>query len=78
MQISRAASLGAVLAPYTGRVVHRIGLRALLTLSSVKVVVSCLHLVSVQTKLGFYVAFTFARTADQGLIKIGATPAMGR
>ena len=41
-------------------------------------VVACVYLASVQTLLGFYVGYTIARTADQGLIKIGAAPAVGK
>ena len=81
-QISGATSLGAVLgaslAPFTGWLVDRIGSRALLTLGGVVVALACLYLASVQTLVGFYVAFTFARIADQGLIKIGAAPGVGK
>lgn len=81
-QISAATSLGAVLgaalAPFTGRLVDRIGARLPLVLGGLLVASACLYLASVQTLLGFYAAFTVARTADQGLIKIGASPAVGK
>ena len=81
-QLAGATSLGAVLggalAPFTGRLVDRIGSRGPLVLGGVVVAIACLYLASVQTLLGFYVAFTIARTADQGLIKIGASPAAGK
>ena len=81
-QLSAATSLGAVLgaglAPFTGRLVDRVGARLPLVLGGVLVASACMYLASVQSLLGFYVGFTIARTADQGLIKIGASPAVGK
>ncbi len=81
-QLSAATSLGAVLgaglAPFTGRLVDRAGARLPLVLGGALVAAACMYLASVQSLLGFYVAFTVARTADQGLIKIGASPAVGK
>jgi MFS family permease len=75
---SLGAILGASLAPFSGRLVDRIGSRWVLTLGGILVAVACVYLASVQTLLGFYVGFTIVRTADQGLIKIGAAPAVGK
>ena len=75
---SLGAVMGASLAPFTGRLVDRIGSRAPLTLGGLLVTGSCFYLASVQSLLGFYAAFAIARTADQGLIKIGAPPAVGK
>ena len=75
---SVGAVLGASLAPFSGRLVDRIGSRWVLTLGGTLVVVACVYLASVQTLLGFYVGYTIARTADQGLIKIGAAPSVGK
>ena len=75
---SVGAILGATLAPFSGRLVDRIGSRWVLTLGGTLVVVACVYLASVQTLLGFYVGYTIARTADQGLIKIGAAPSVGK
>lgn len=81
-EISGATSLGAILgasmAPFTGRLVDRVGSRWPLALGGAAVGLACLYLAAVQTLLGFYVAFTVSRTADQGLIKIGAAPAVGK
>ena len=81
-ELAAATSLGAVmgtsLAPFTGRLVDRIGSRAPLTLGGLLVTVACLYLASVQSLLGFYAAFAIVRTADQGLIKIGGPPAVGK
>ena len=81
-QISGATSLGALLgaslAPFTGRLVDRKGSRLILAVGGVVVALACLYLASMQTLLGFYVAFTVARIADQGLIKIGAPAAAGK
>jgi sugar phosphate permease len=81
-QISGATSVGAIigasLAPFTGRLVDRIGSRLLLAGGGIVVALACFYLAEAQTLLGFYIAFTFARTADQGLIKAGASPAVGK
>ena len=81
-EISGATSLGAILgaslAPFTGRLVDRVGSRWPLALGGVAVALACVYLSAMQTLLGFYIAFTVSRTADQGLIKIGAVPAVGK
>ena len=71
---SVGAILGAALAPFTGRMVDRVGSRMVLVVGGVAVAAACFYLAAAQTLVGFYVAFTIARTADQGLIKIGTTP----
>ncbi|MCI0896243.1 MAG: MFS transporter [Chloroflexi bacterium] len=81
-EISGATSLGAILgaslAPFTGRLVDRVGSRWPLALGGVAVALACVYLSAMQTLLGFYIAFSVSRTADQGLIKIGAVPAVGK
>ncbi|MCH8280447.1 MAG: MFS transporter [Chloroflexi bacterium] len=81
-EISGATSLGAILgaslAPFTGRLVDRVGSRWPLVLGGVAVALACVYLSAMQTLLGFYIAFSVSRTADQGLIKIGAVPAVGK
>ena len=75
---SLGAILGAALAPFSGRLVDRRGSRALLTLGGLTVVLACGYLSLARTLAGFYVAFTVARIADQGLIKIGTAPTIGK
>ena len=75
---SLGAILGAALAPFSGRIIDRLGSRVLLTIGGLTVALSCSYLALSQTLIGFYVAFTFARIADQGLIKIGTAPAVGK
>lgn len=75
---SIGAVLGASLAPFTGRLVDRIGSRLPLVAGGLLVAAGCLYLASIQSLLGYYVAFIIVRTADQGLIKIGAAPAVGK
>jgi sugar phosphate permease len=81
-QFSGATSLGAILgaslAPISGRLVDRVGSRLLLAVGGIIVALACFYLAQAQTLLGFYIAFTLARTADQGLIKAGAAPAVGK
>ncbi len=81
-QISGATSIGAILgavvAPFTGQLVDRIGSRALLAGGCLVVGLACLYLSAVHTLLGFYLAFSLSRMADQGAIKIAAYPAVGK
>lgn len=81
-EISAAASLGAVLgaglAPFTGRLVDRAESRLVLVIGGMVVAISCLFLAITETLVGFYVAFACSRLADQGLIKIGASPTVGK
>jgi len=71
---SLGAILGAALAPLAGMMVDRVGSRILLVMGGLVVAGACFYLAAAQTLIGFYIAFTFARTADQGLIKIGTSP----
>ena len=75
---SIGAILGAVLAPIVGKIVDRLGSRVVLVVGGLAVAGSCFYLAAAHTLLGFYIAFTVARTADQGLIKIGTTPVVAK
>ncbi len=75
---SLGAVLGAVLAPFSGRLVDRFGARVILAVGGLVVVAGCLYLSTAQALLGFYAAFTLIRIADQGLIKIGASVTAGK
>ena len=75
---SIGAILGAVLAPLVGKIVDRLGSRVVLVVGGLAVAGSCFYLAAAHTLLGFYIAFTVARTADQGLIKIGTTPVVAK
>jgi sugar phosphate permease len=81
-EISGATSLGAILgaalAPLAGGIVDRLGSRMILVLGGLIVAGACFYLAATQTLIGFYIAFTFARTADQGLIKIGTSPTVAK
>lgn len=81
-QVSAATSIGAILgaavAPLTGQLVDRIGSRFLLAAGCMAVGLACLYLSAVHTLLGFYLAFSLSRMADQGAIKIAASPAVGK
>ena len=81
-EISAVTSLGAILgasmAPFSGRLVDRIGSRWVLTLGGALVALACVYLASIHTLLGFYVGFAIVRISDQGLIKIGAAPTVGK
>ena len=72
------AILGAALAPFVGRLVDRFGARIVLTVSGTVVALACVYLSAMQTLLGFYLAFTAARIADQGGVKIGASVSVGK
>ena len=70
---SLGAVLGAALAPFSGNLIDRMGARIILVVGGFVVVLGCLYLSTAHTLLGFYVAFTMIRIADQGLIQIGAS-----
>lgn len=75
---SLGAILGAALAPFSGRLVDRMGGRLILVVGGTVVCLACVYLSLAQTLLGFYVAFTLTRISDQGLIKIGASATVGK
>ena len=72
------AILGAALAPFIGRLVDRFGARAVLTAGGAVIGLACVSLSVMQTLLGFYLAFTAARIADQGGVKIAASVSVGK
>ncbi len=75
---SLGAVLGAALAPFSGRLVDRVGSRLILVAGGLVVVLGCIYLSTAQALVGFYIAFTLIRIADQGLIKIGASITAGK
>ncbi len=72
------AILGAALAPFIGRLVDRFGSRLVLVISGAVIAAGCIYLSVMQTLLGFYLAFTVSRIADQGGVKIGASVTTGK
>ncbi len=72
------AILGAALAPFIGRLVDRFGARLTLVIGGSIIGLGCVYLSLMQTLLGFYVAFTVSRIADQGGVKIGTSVAAGK
>ena len=75
---SLGAILGAALAPFSGRLIDRCGARLILAAGGCIVIVGCLYLATAQALLGFYIAFTAIRIADQGLIQVGASVTAGK
>ena len=72
------AILGAALAPFIGRLVDRFGSRLTLVIGGTVIGLGCVYLSLMQTLVGFYLAFTVSRIADQGGVKIGASVAAGK
>lgn len=72
------AILGAALAPFIGRLVDRFGSRLTLVVGGSIIGLGCVYLSLMQTLVGFYLAFTVSRIADQGGVKIGASVAAGK
>ena len=72
------ALLGASLAPFVGRLVDRFGSRIVLVVGGTIIGLACLYLSVMQTLIGFYLAFTTARVADQGGVKIGTSVTTGK
>ena len=70
--------LGAGLAPFIGGLVDRFGARTILVAGGTVVALGCLYLSMAHALLGFYVAFTTVRIADQGMVKIAASVAAGK
>ena len=81
-QIAGATTLGAIvgaaLAPFIGRLVDRFGSRLTLVISGSIIGLGCVYLSLMQTLVGFYLAFTVSRIADQGGVKIGTAVAAGK
>ncbi len=75
---SAGAIVGAALAPLTGRIVDRFGSRLVLVFTGTVIALSCIYLSLMQSLLGFYLAYTTARIADQGGLKIGASVIAGK
>ena len=75
---SLGAIIGAALAPFSGRTVDRFGARLILVAGGLIVVAGCVYLSMTHTLVGFYIAFTTIRIADQGLIQIGASVSVGK
>ena len=72
------ALLGASLAPFVGRLVDRFGSRIVLVVGGSIIGLACVYLSVMQTLIGFYLAFTTARIADQGGVKIGTSVTTGK
>ena len=75
---SLGAALGAVAAPFAGRLSDRLGARVLLSAAGVLIVVATLYLSVLGTLVGFYAAFGLARLADQGLVQSVSPPAVAK
>ena len=72
------AILGASLAPFVGRLVDRFGSRIVLVVGGSVIGLACIYLSVMHTLVGFYLAFTTARIADQGGVKIGTSVTTGK
>ena len=81
-QISAATSIGAVLgavaAPFVGRLTDRFGARLPLTLGGLIIVLAALKLAAMTTLLWFFIAFSMARLADQAFVQAPSPPAVAK
>jgi MFS transporter, OFA family, oxalate/formate antiporter len=81
-QISVATGVGAVLgaltAPFAGRLTDRLGARIPLSLGSFLIVLAMLNLAAMQSLTWFYFSFGLARLADQGFVQPTSPPAIAR
>ena len=79
-QISAVTSVGAVLgalaAPFTGRLSDKLGARLPLTLGASSIVLAMLGLASMQSLTWFYLGFGLARLADQAFVQAPSPPAI--
>jgi MFS family permease len=81
-QISAVTSVGAVLgalaAPFTGRLTDKLGARLPLTLAASSIILAMLSLASMQSLTWFYLGFGLARLADQALVQAPSPPAIAK
>jgi MFS family permease len=81
-QISAITSVGAVLgalaAPFTGRLTDRLGARLPLTLGASCIVLAMLALASMPSLMWFCVGFGLARLADQAFVQAPSPPAIAK
>jgi len=81
-QISAVTSVGAVLgalvAPFTGRLTDRLGARIPLILGGLCIVLATLNLAAMRSLEWFYLAFGLARLADQGCVQVSSPPAIAK
>ena len=74
--LSVGTVLGAVTAPYFGRLVDRYGARVMLTASGIGLAVTLLPIAWVQTPFFFYLGYASARLIDMGVLNTAATAAV--
>jgi MFS family permease len=74
--LSLGTVLGAVTAPYFGRLVDRYGARVMLTACGVGLAVSLLPIAWVQTPFFFYLGYATARLIDMGILNTAVTAAV--
>ena len=75
---SVGAVLGALIAPFMGRITDTWGARLPLTVGSICIVLATLYLAAMQSLLGFYLAFSLARIADQGCVQACSPAAIAK
>jgi OFA family oxalate/formate antiporter-like MFS transporter len=81
-QISAVTSVGAVLgaiaAPFTGRLTDKVGARLPLTVGGLVIALATLGLANMQSLQAFAVAFGMARLADQACVQAPSPPAVAK
>lgn len=74
--LSVGTILGAVAAPYCGRLVDRYGARVMLTVTGLGLALTLVPITWVQLPVFFYLAYSSARLIDMGLLNTAATTAV--
>lgn len=74
--LSVGTILGALAAPYAGRLVDRYGARVMLTATGLGLAITLVPLAWVQTPLMFYLGYSSARLIDMGVLNTAATTAV--
>lgn len=74
--LSVGTILGALAAPFCGRLVDRYGARVMLTVTGLALAATLLPIAWVQTPLMFYLCYGGARLVDMGLLNTAATTAV--
>lgn len=75
---SIGAVLGAILAPFAGRITDRFGAKAPLLAGAILIVAAMIGLATMQSLIWFYIAFSMARLSDQGLVQAPSPPAVAK
>ncbi|MDP8923685.1 MAG: MFS transporter [Chloroflexota bacterium] len=68
--------VGALIAPFAGRVIDRVGSRAVLTASGIGIAIALVVVAGARAEVVFVVAYALARAIDMGVLNLAVTTAV--